>query len=200
MPAARPSSNSARRRKSRRTARRNATVKRDRNFDRGRWTIGLTPTQWTRDWELRGIGSHRELVLKTSDHGAPQRDSFAKNTATFFAKACSWRSVATSPRRVGATDSPAPVSHPAAPSLVPCCSRDGHVANGTGTGSVCTIWIDRAAERFHVDTPWPNAVIWDASSRRAPLEEATAVLVVVVSFCIFHASGITRFLLVTAAM
>jgi hypothetical protein len=98
MPAAWPSSNSARRRKSRRTARRNATVKRDRNFDRGRWTIGLTPTQWTRDWELRGIGSHRELVLKTSDHGAPQRDSFAKNTATFFAKACSWRSVATSRR------------------------------------------------------------------------------------------------------
>lgn len=28
--------------------------------------------------------SHRELVLVTSDHGAPQRDSFAKYTATFL--------------------------------------------------------------------------------------------------------------------
>ena len=30
-----------------------------------------------------------------SDHGVPQRDSFAKYTATFFANACSWRSDAT---------------------------------------------------------------------------------------------------------
>ena len=42
--------------------------------------------------------SHFELAPMARDHGVPQRDSFAKYTATFFAKACSCRSTAFSRR------------------------------------------------------------------------------------------------------
>lgn len=51
--------------------------------------------------------SHGRPALMASDHGVPNRDSFAKYTATFLAKACS---AATRRVRAATADSPAPAT------------------------------------------------------------------------------------------
>jgi hypothetical protein len=78
--------------------------------------------------------SHRELVLVTSDHGAPQRDAFAKYTATFLRRPAPG---AASPPRAAVADSLGFGVSPGGADPSPLASRwtRGYARSGSGRTS-----------------------------------------------------------------